>query len=174
MPNVKKVAQVEELKEKLKDAKLAVLTSFTKVTVEDLTNLRRELRVVDAKLAIVKNSLAKIAVKETELEPLSDSFKGTIAMTIGYSDEMSEPTKKVVDFIKTRQGKVDIVCGVVDGSLMGKEELYHLATLPPKPVVQAMLLRTLQAPAQSFMSLMLNVPRSLMNLLTNYGSSGGK
>jgi large subunit ribosomal protein L10 len=61
-----------------------------------------------------------------------------------------------------------VVAGVLEGSAVDAAGVRALADLPPKPVVQAMLLGLFQAPARNFLSLMVNVPRSVMNVMTNY------
>ena len=95
-----KESKIENLKEKLSKAKVVVVTDYKGYTVEEITNLRRNLQKEDGDYTVTKNTLAKIAVKGTEYEVLTDVFKGATAIACGFKDEVS-PAKVVTEFIKT-------------------------------------------------------------------------
>ena len=88
-----------ELHEKLKDFKLAVLTGYSGMDVAKMTALRVVLRKSNAELRVVKNSLLSIASRETSFSALDGNFKGPLALAITYGDVI-ETTKALVDFAK--------------------------------------------------------------------------
>ena len=90
---------VSELQKKLKEAKLGVLTSFSGMNVEKMETLRNALRKSDAEWKVVKNTLLRIASKETDFSILADHFKWPVAVVLGYKDPVA-PTKILIDFAK--------------------------------------------------------------------------
>ena len=90
---------VSELQKKLKEAKLGVLTSFSGMNVEKMETLRNALRKSDAEWKVVKNTLLRIASKETDFSILADHFKWPVAVVLGYKDPVG-PTKILIDFAK--------------------------------------------------------------------------
>ena len=94
---------------------------------------------------VTKNTLAKIAVKDTNYELLSDLLTGPIAIAFGYGDQVM-PAKALAKFIKeTEKGK--IVGAVLDGKLLSEEEAKALASLPSKQEIYAKMLGCINSPA---------------------------
>src|SRR5574344_2040947 len=89
--------KIQSIKEKIEKAKVAVVTEYRGLSVEEITKLRRELQKNGGDYTVTKNTLAKIAVKGTQYELLTDSFKGPIALALGFEDEVS-PAKAMSDF----------------------------------------------------------------------------
>ena len=80
---------VSELQKKLKEAKLGVLTSFSGMNVEKMETLRNALRKSNAEWKVVKNTLLRIASKETDFSILADHFKWPVAVVLGYKDPVA-------------------------------------------------------------------------------------
>ncbi|MSQ78008.1 MAG: 50S ribosomal protein L7/L12 [Nitrospiraceae bacterium] len=149
MKKEEKATAVAELHEKFSRAKLAVMTECSGLPVNDVTELRKQLRGAKAEFRVVKNTLAARAVDGTTLVEAKPYFKGPLALMIGYDDPVL-PTKILWDFIKgeKREEKIKIAIGVLDGKLMQPAQIAAVASLPPKLVLLAMLLSTMQGPVR--------------------------
>ena len=149
MKKEEKATAVAELHEKFSRAKLAVMTECSGLPVNDITELRKQLRGAKAEFRVVKNTLAARAVDGTTLVEAKPYFKGPLALMIGYDDPVL-PAKILRDFIKgeKREEKIKIAIGVLDGKLMQPAQVAAMASLPPKLVLLAMLLSTMQGPVR--------------------------
>jgi large subunit ribosomal protein L7/L12 len=149
MKKEEKATAVAELHEKFSRAKLAVMTECSGLPVNDITELRKQLRGAKAEFRVVKNTLAARAVDGTTLIEAKPYFKGPMALLIGYDDPVL-PTKILRDFIKgeKREEKIRISAGVLDGKLVQAAQITAVASLPSKPVLLSMLLSTMQGPVR--------------------------
>ncbi len=137
--------KIAQIKEKVEKAQVAIVTEYQGMSVEDITNLRRALQKEDGDYMVTKNTLAKIAIKGTEYELLTDLLTGPIAIAFGYDDQVM-PAKALAKFIKeTEKGK--IVGAVLDGKLLSADEAKALASLPSKQEIYAKMLGCINSPA---------------------------
>ncbi|KQC10699.1 MAG: hypothetical protein APR62_11455 [Smithella sp. SDB] len=157
---------VAELHKKLKEAKLGVLTSFNGMNVEKMEALRNALRKSDAEWKVVKNTLLRIASKETDFSILADHFKWPVAVVLGYKDPV-EPTKILIDFAK-KNPELEIKVGLLDNKPLTKNDLNVLAELPSKEVLLGKLVSVLAAVPTSFVTVLSGVPRSFVQVLNAY------
>ena len=140
-----KTDKIDALKSKLEKAKVAVVTEYKGFSVEEIQKLRRALQKEGGDYMVTKNTLAKIAVKGTEFEALTEVFKGPIALAFGYEDEVS-PAKVVAKFSKeTKKGA--IVGAGLEGNLLSAKEAEALASLPSKEELLAKILGSINSPA---------------------------
>jgi large subunit ribosomal protein L10 len=137
--------KIVALKEKLKKARVAILTEYKGYSVDEIQRLRRSLQKDGGDYMVTKNTLAKIAVKGTEFEVLTDAFKGPVAMAFGFEDQVS-PAKVLAKFIKESQ-KGAIVGGALDGKLLSAQDAEALAKLPSKEELYAKMLGCINSPA---------------------------
>jgi large subunit ribosomal protein L7/L12 len=149
MKKEEKSTAVAELHEKFSRAKLAVMTECSGLPVNQITELRKQLRGAKAEFKVVKNTLAARAVDGTTLVEAKPYFKGPMALMIGYDDPVL-PTKILRDFIKgeKREEKIRIAVGVLDGKLVQAAQIVAVASLPSKLVLLAMLFSTMQSPVR--------------------------
>lgn len=147
MKKEEKATAVAELTEKFGRARLAILTECSGLPVNQVTELRKQLRGAKAEYKIVKNTLAARASEGTSLSELKTHLKGPTGMVIGYDDPVL-PTKILRDFIaaEKREEKIRITLGVLDGKVVQAAELAAVAKLPKKEVLIAMLLSAMQGP----------------------------
>jgi large subunit ribosomal protein L7/L12 len=147
MRKEEKATAVAELTEKFGRARLAILTECSGLPVNQVTELRKQLRGAKAEYKIVKNTLAARASEGTSLSGLKTHLKGPTGMVIGYDDPVL-PTKILRDFIaaEKRDEKIRITLGVLEGKVVQAAELAAVATLPKKEVLIAMLLSAMQGP----------------------------
>lgn len=147
MKKEEKVTAVAELTEKFGRARLAILTECVGLPVNEVTELRKQLRGAKAEYRIVKNTLAARAAEGTVLAGLKVHLKGPTGVVIGYDDPVL-PTKVLKDFIgaEKRDQKIRITAGVLEGKILQPAELAAVAKLPKKEVLIAMLLSAMQGP----------------------------
>ncbi|MFI3300160.1 MAG: 50S ribosomal protein L10 [Candidatus Gastranaerophilales bacterium] len=140
-----KSEKIDAIKAKLEKAQVAVVTDFNGYSVEEITNLRRALQKEGGDYMVTKNTLAKLAVKGTEYECLTEAFTGSIALAFGFEDQVS-PAKVVAKFIKdTKKGAM--LGAALEGKLLSAAETEALATLPSKDELIAKMLGSINSPA---------------------------
>ena len=163
MGRADRAASISALREKLSGARSAVLTDFRGLSVAEMTELRTLLRKTAVEYMVVKNTLAKIAVAETELASLAAQLEGPTAIAISRADLVA-PSKVLATWSKTRPTFI-IKGGVVEGRLMSPADIAVLAALPPREVLLARLAGTLQAPLQGLATVLAGPVRALAGVL---------
>lgn len=156
----------QELHEKLKDFKLAVLAHYSGLDVEKLTALRIALRKADTELRVVKNTLLRIASRETDLSGLQDHFKGPLAIALNRSDVV-ETAKTLVDFAR-KNAELEIRAGMLNGKIISREQLTTLASLPPREVLLGKLLSVFVGVQTGLVNVLSAVPRSFVQVIDAY------
>ena len=141
-----KSEKIDAIKAKAEKAQVAILTEYKGYTVEEITNLRRNIQKDGGDYMVTKNTLAKIALKGTDFEVLADSLTaGPVAIAFGFEDQVS-PAKAVAKFIKdTKKGA--ILGGALDGNLLSAKEAEALAKMPSKEELLAKILGSINSPA---------------------------
>jgi large subunit ribosomal protein L10 len=139
-----KVEAVAELHAKFARAVSAVLADFRGLTVQEITDLRQQLRDASLELAVVKNTLARLAVQETAFERLSPYLKGPTSITFSYRDTVA-PAKILSAYVK-KQPKLAVRAGLFEGEIVPAEKIAEIADLPPRDVLLAQALAAMQGP----------------------------
>jgi len=139
-----KGTSIAEFREKLSGVRGAVLTDFRGLSVADITELRNLLRKSEVEYRVVKNTLARLAVKDTGLEGLAAYFEGPTAIAISRKDAVAA-SKVLTTWGKSRP-TFTIKGGVVEGRVVGSAEIAELAAVPPREVLLARMAGALQAP----------------------------
>lgn len=140
-----KTDTVQGLHELFAQSQAAYLLDYKTCKCKDLTVLRRSLSEKGARFSVVKNTLAKRAIKETKAEALDGFFKGSTAVVWTSNDPVS-PAKVITDFLKDREN-LSVKGAVVDGKVIDSAGVQALATLPSKEELQARVLAQINAPA---------------------------
>jgi large subunit ribosomal protein L10 len=139
-----KMEAVAQLHDKFARAVSAVLADFRGLTVQELTDLRQQLRDASLELAVVKNTLARLAVRETDFEKLSPYLKGPTSITFSYRDTMA-PAKVLSTYVK-KQPKLAVRAGLFEREIVPAEKIAEIADLPPRDVLLALTLAAMQGP----------------------------
>ncbi len=166
MPTEKKIKAVESYKELISGSIAFFITDYKGLTVEEITQIRRKISEAGAKYKVVKNSLFKIAAKNTDVEPVVENMTETNGIVFVQEDVVA--TAKALNDIFKENDKFVYKTGIFDGQIIDEDSLKALATLPPKEVLQAKLLSVFVAPATNFVNLLAATPRNFLNLLNAY------
>src|SRR5438128_9904902 len=124
-----KAEQVALLTEKLRKAKVALLTDYRGLTVTQLQDLRGKLRTGDVEYRVIKNTLARRAAEAAGVSALQSELEGPVAIAFGY-DDLSLPSKLLNDWVRPTRLKLDVKGGLVEGRVFTQDQVKQLAGLP--------------------------------------------
>ena len=165
MVNSVKVEAVEELRGIFSRAKSAVVANYQGIDAQGITALRVHMRSRSVDFRVVKNTLARRAVKDTSLEVLGEDFQGPISILVGFEDVVA-PAKALADFAKFGATKSPaIICGVVEGKKVSPEEVQALAELPSREELISQMLSVFQGPTTNFAGVFSSLLRKLVGTL---------
>ncbi len=156
------------LTESLSNSKSAMVVSFTKLSVTKDQEFRSSLRDAGAKYQVVKNTLARIAVKGTQFEDATEHFKGVTALAWTDGDPVVL-SKAISKFMKDNADIYTFKTGVVDGRLIDLKQLTTIANLPSKEELISKLLWVINSSAERLVTVINAVPRDLAVVIKQIG-----
>lgn len=139
---------VEEISAKIKDAQTVVLVDHRGLTVDQDTQLRKQLREAGVTYKVYKNTMMNFAFKGTDFEGLSQYLEGPSAMAVSETDATA-PARVLAKFAKTAPA-LEIKGGVVSGVAYDAKGIAQIADIPSRDVLLGRLLGSMQSPVTNF------------------------
>lgn len=170
MPTPAKVASVDELKSRLRGVRTVLLTEYRGLTVQQLSDLRKQLRAVSAEYKVVKNRLARLALTP-DLAAVQGLLQGPTGMIIAKDDPVAV-AKTLQTFARANQALV-IKAGYVEGQLLAPDGLKALADLPSKEALRAQMVGLLTGPLAQLVGLLQAPHREIAYVLAERGRQAG-
>lgn len=162
-PKPEKVTVVDDLTSRLKKCKAAVVTVNAGLSVEEVTQLRSLLFKEKVELHVVKNTLAKIALKQAEIGVLGDFMSGPTALALAMGDSVA-PARLLTRFAKDHE-KLSVRGGWVDGRKVTDKDLKVLASLPSRDQLLAKALGSMKSPLTGLVMVLSGNQRKLVYAL---------
>jgi large subunit ribosomal protein L10 len=144
----KKQVVVDQIKEKINGAKSILLVDYRGLTVEQDTQLRKQLRENNVEYKVFKNTMINFAIKGTEFEELSKDLEGPTAMAISYDDATAGP--RILSKITKDNDKLEFKSGVVEGQYYDAKGMIAIGNIAPREELLARLLGSFKSPISSF------------------------
>ena len=139
---------VDEIKASLEGAQGVVVVNYSGLTVEQDTQLRKQLREAGVVYKVYKNTLVKRVVAGTEFESIADTLEGTNAIAFSKTDATA-PARILANFAKTANA-LELKCGVVEGTFYDAAGIATIATIPSREELLSKLLGSIQSPITNF------------------------
>ena len=159
---------VEEWSKEIDGVPYAILVDYRGLSVAEETDLRHKVRETASSYKVVKNNLARLAVPGTQLENLSEHFRGPCAVAWNKEDPIAM-AKTLVEFAKDSPA-LEIKAGILDGQLLDAEQIKQLSKMPSKEELLAKLLYLMKYPIQGLATALKNIVRNLALVLSQVAS----
>ena len=164
MPTEEKIQRVDDLKGKLERSSIVIAANYTGISVNEMTDLRRRMRVAGIDFTVVKNTLTYLASEAAGRPQVKEIVQGPTVMAFGY-DDPQDVARALSDYIRTTRSTLAIRGAVMgDGPVLPLGDVNRMAGLPPKPQVLATLMGQLQSPLQRLLRV-LNGPLTNLDAL---------
>ena len=163
MPKPDKVEAVREIAGRFREVDATLLTEYRGLTVAELADLRNELRKADAEYKVLKNTLARIAVREVGLGELVEMLEGPTAVVFCRGDVAA--AAKALDEAARRHPVLVIKGGALNGRVFSAEQARALARIEPREVLLARVAGLMNAPAQQTANVLAALLRNLGSML---------
>lgn len=166
MPTAAKRQEIDALVEKVKSCEAVYIVEYRGLTVAKSTAVRKQVRATEGEMKVSKNTLMRIALREAG-EPTADAIDtGPNAYVFAYKD-VAATAKALRDFSKEKGNEALVIKGgIMGGKILSQEQVLALAELPPRDVLLAQLLGTLNGPIRSFVTVLSGTTRGLVTALT--------
>lgn len=159
----KKLEGVKSIRSEIDGSKIMIITDHSGLKVVQMTQLRRKLWDADAHYAVVKNTLASIALKGEEEEKIKSILNGPTSIIFGKSDIVS-PAKIISAFIKENEKPV-IKGAFMEGKFLDPTLVKRIASLPTKEILLSQMLASMNSPITSFVRVIQGPIRKLVYAL---------
>jgi len=150
----------QELAKSIKSRQNLVVTNINKVSVTELQKLRGSLKKMSSDYMVVKNSIARLALKDCGLEDLSVWIDGSVGLTFSSADIVAI-SKALMDFKKAHEG-FTIKGGMFDGKVVDFTGIEQISKLPSREALLAMIVTTMKSPITNFVFALKNTTSKLV------------
>ena len=162
MPTPEKEATVAEIRDLIDSNDIAIMTQYVGLNVEQVTELRKQLRESGTKFKVFKNTLSRLALRELGIEAAADMMEGPTAWA--FCPDPVTPAKILKDFSKEAPFVV-MRGGILEGKIVSPEQLDALADLPSHDQLIAQVVGTIAMPLRNTVGVLNALPRNLVNAL---------
>ncbi|MDY6907236.1 MAG: 50S ribosomal protein L10 [Chloroflexota bacterium] len=164
MRKEKKEETVQQLAERLERCHIAIATDYRGLTVAQMAELRSRLRQQGVEYRVVKNTLTRFAAAAAEKEELTPVLEGPVALAFGY-DDVTVPARALLEYIQSTKSTLQIKGGLLEQRALSAEEVRGLATLPPRDVLIARVMGTMQGPITGLVGALNGIIVGFVNVL---------
>jgi large subunit ribosomal protein L10 len=166
MPTEAKRQEIDSLVEKAKSSEAIYIVEYRGLTVSKSTAVRKSVKATNGEMKITKNTLMRIALRESGLPTASEIDEGPNAYVFAYSD-VAATAKALRDFAKERGNEALVIKGgIMGGNVLSKDQVLALADLPPRDVLLAQLLGVMNGPIRGFVTVLAGPARGLVTALS--------
>ncbi len=164
MPAAKKVALVAEIKQDMERAEVVIGTDHSGLDVAAFQALRGALRPADARMRVVKNSLARRAAGDAGRPELAELLRGPSTLTFGFGDPVA-PARLLLEHLRAARRELPIHGGWLEGRVLSAAEVAELARTPPRDELIAQIAGKLQSPVRNLAGLLRATLREFSGLV---------
>ncbi|MGO8950730.1 MAG: 50S ribosomal protein L10 [Ktedonobacterales bacterium] len=166
MPTPAKAAMIDEMTEKLKASRAAVLLQTEGLTVAEMQELRQRLRAAKVELYVVKNTLLRIASERAAYQDLSSVLNGPTSIAFSTEDELA-PAKTVSDYLRQVKTSKPVIikAGILENGPISAAQVEVLAKVPPRDQVHSEVVGAIQGPLSQTYGVLTAPLRDLINVL---------
>ncbi len=155
---------VRELSEKLRKSQATFVADYRGITANSMVALRKRLREEDVEFRVVKNTLLRLAVRDTQYEALTDYLKGPVAIAMSFG-EPSMAAKALTGFAE-EEPNLKLMGGVLGGKSITVEDIKGLASLPTRDELVGKMMGILKNVPAGLVGVLAGIERKLLYLLT--------
>jgi large subunit ribosomal protein L10 len=138
--------EVDEIKQKIQNAKSVVIVDYKGLTVEQDTQLRKSFREAKVEYKVLKNTLVRLAFNELGYKDFDEALNGPTALAFGHEDALA--SAKTAWECAKKYEKFTVKCGMFESAFADGAKVEAYANVPEKPALLSMLLSVLQAPVR--------------------------
>ncbi len=166
----KKKEILQDLIDKFTKSKTVVFSDYRGLDVSSISDLRNQLRAGGSECKVAKKTLMRLAAKETDIGELGDDImEGPVSATFSYEDELAG-LQILFKFSKGNEN-LKLLGGIIDGKVVGKDEIIQLAKLPSKEELYAKLIGSMNAPVSGAVGVLSNILSGFVRVLNAYKDS---
>lgn len=166
MEKNKKSDLVAKIKQRFLESEAVFVVNQNRLTVAETEDLRKQLRAVQSVYLVAKNTLARLAVKDTDFECVTEKLGGQTALV--FSKDITGSAKVVSEYASKSDEKFSVVCGGYQGKMLSVAEVKTLASLPSMDELRAKIVAVIQTPAQRMATLSQAPASQLARVLKAY------
>ena len=172
MPKQEKIEAVDEIKEKLDSARIAILTEFQGLNVAEMTELRKLFREADVDYKVYKNTLTQLAANQLGVSGVDEYLVGTTALAFSKNDPVA--SAKIVKNFSSKHDNFKVKAGILNRKVIVSEDVIALASIPPREVLLSMLMARLQSPISGLLNVLQAPIRDFVWVLKNLAEQRDK
>ena len=166
MEKNKKSDLVAKIKQRFQESEAVFVVNQNRLTVAETESLRKQLRAVQSVYLVAKNTLTRLAVKDTDFECVTEKLGGQTALV--FSKDITGSAKVVSEYASKSDEKLSVVCGGYQGKMLSVAEVKTLASLPSMDELRAKIIAVIQTPAQRMATLSQAPASQLARVLKAY------